>query len=663
MELNIDLSKNALHWEGGNKIFKLARRRLIVGSGKSCDIIIPIKTISAIHAVLECHDNYLVIFDMNSKNGTFYAGNRVVTTRVNLGDSFYLADQKLVYNVSPSHVPPPILDMLVPKMPLPKSSDTLPINPNKNHRSKSMEGEYPKLVQYPLASDPRALYSEYIFEDVELLKPIFRYEHDFHAVEVIILFNDKIISADYLPVRDASYHLVGTGESSSNLEFAYLPRNEKQLFLDVRGHSVAVYPVDGFQMQYIADKPLKQSSSKVNLNNAPVDLALDDIISFSKGSLHIFVRQTEAPPKVKPAPFFETEKEFKKYLLLFMFIAIFIIAFAALFPVPENKELEEEKAPELVVKILKYKPKPKLPVEKTENIPKEIVQASPVKEIKKPEPVSEQTVKSGKVEAPDAPAKLGSPKVAAVQKKISTVSKQPAVKPGAQAASRPAPKAPVQVKVATTATANKGPVDTFKSIDFSSSLSSVLSKGGQASKVKSSSDSQGFGSGTNSNVSGSIGTSTVIGGSESATVTTATMPEKVGSLTGVTSGTLDASKGLEGVVSKGRLLVAGVPDKIVVLGGMDPDIIDKILRDHLAQFRYCYQKVLDRSTSEFEGRFTINFIIGASGHVSRVAIVKSNLPDNVSVCVENVVKGIQFPEPRGGGVVEVNKPLNFLIKN
>ena len=58
---------------------------------------------------------------------------------------------------------------------------------------------------------------------------------------------------------------------------------------------------------------------------------------------------------------------------------------------------------------------------------------------------------------------------------------------------------------------------------------------------------------------------------------------------------LSSSNSLEGFSDGKSIAVAGIPSKTVVLGGMDPDTIRKILMDHLPQFRFCYQKELDRS--------------------------------------------------------------------
>ena len=97
---------------------------------------------------------------------------------------------------------------------------------------------------------------------------------------------------------------------------------------------------------------------------------------------------------------------------------------------------------------------------------------------------------------------------------------------------------------------------------------------------------------------------------------------------------------------------------------MDPDVIRRILRENLPQFRHCYQKVLDQSSSSFSGVIDMNFIIGATGNVTKAGVSSSsNIPGSVRGCVVNVLKGIQFPSPLGGGEVEVNQPFNFYPVN
>jgi outer membrane biosynthesis protein TonB len=97
---------------------------------------------------------------------------------------------------------------------------------------------------------------------------------------------------------------------------------------------------------------------------------------------------------------------------------------------------------------------------------------------------------------------------------------------------------------------------------------------------------------------------------------------------------------------------------------MDPDVIRRILREHIPQFRYCYQKELDRKAGrDVSGTIGLIFTIGASGSVSKAGVDQtSGLPGNVKKCVVRVLKGIRFPRPLGGGKVDVKQPFNFMPK-
>ncbi|MBF0361947.1 MAG: AgmX/PglI C-terminal domain-containing protein [Oligoflexia bacterium] len=100
-----------------------------------------------------------------------------------------------------------------------------------------------------------------------------------------------------------------------------------------------------------------------------------------------------------------------------------------------------------------------------------------------------------------------------------------------------------------------------------------------------------------------------------------------------------------------------------VIMGVDPAIIRKILIDNLPEFRFCYQKELDRNPKEFEGIIPMTFVIGASGRVLKAGIDgDTSLPSNVCECVINILKTIQFPAPKGGGQVETHQPIRFYPK-
>lgn len=96
----------------------------------------------------------------------------------------------------------------------------------------------------------------------------------------------------------------------------------------------------------------------------------------------------------------------------------------------------------------------------------------------------------------------------------------------------------------------------------------------------------------------------------------------------------------------------------------DPDIIRLILKSHIPQFRSCYQKELNQnSNADISGEILMIFSIGNTGAVSRAGIASySTLPNSVKSCAVNVLRGIQFPKPLGGGTIDVKQPFRFYPK-
>ena len=245
--------------------------RIIIGRVDSCDIVLSHLTISAVHAVLEINGKVAKIYDMNSTNGTFVNGEKVITKEVHFGDIIKIADVELIlqYYINTPELPP-VLDSLetekgiaavIPNLPANMPSTTftaddaqkvLPVAP----QLKKSEDKIPYIV-YPLAADPKAEFSEYIFEDVDNLEPIFKYEIGKSSVEVIILFNDTVYSVDYLPNKKATYHLVGADAKNNDVELAYLGKTDKIPFVEILNDEVTVQALSDYEVFHLSDDKKK----------------------------------------------------------------------------------------------------------------------------------------------------------------------------------------------------------------------------------------------------------------------------------------------------------------------------------------------------------------------------------------------------------------------
>ena len=96
------------------------------------------------------------------------------------------------------------------------------------------------------------------------------------------------------------------------------------------------------------------------------------------------------------------------------------------------------------------------------------------------------------------------------------------------------------------------------------------------------------------------------------------------------------------------------------MGSLDKELIRRVVNQHKAQIRYCYEKELVRQPGLF-GKVAVVWTIKADGYV-REASVKSTSMDNKEVgrCITQKIRTWKFPKPKGGGIVIVNYP--FVLK-
>ena len=93
-------------------------------------------------------------------------------------------------------------------------------------------------------------------------------------------------------------------------------------------------------------------------------------------------------------------------------------------------------------------------------------------------------------------------------------------------------------------------------------------------------------------------------------------------------------------------------------GDLDKNIIRRYIRRKLPQVRYCYEKRL-LVKPKLAGRVDTQFVIDAAGNVTSASA--KGMDPEVASCITAAIKSIQFPKPKGGGVVKVTYPFNFQL--
>jgi hypothetical protein len=101
------------------------------------------------------------------------------------------------------------------------------------------------------------------------------------------------------------------------------------------------------------------------------------------------------------------------------------------------------------------------------------------------------------------------------------------------------------------------------------------------------------------------------------------------------------------------------PGKPQVVGQIDPELIRKVVHEHRAQIRTCYETQLT-TRPNLAGKLVSAWTIDQSGVVTEAHTQESTLRDhNVETCVAAKIKTWRFPIPKGGGEVFVTYPFIF----
>jgi len=622
----------SLQLKGHQKSFGVPeKKRIVVGASDSADLQIRGKGVADIHCLIENLGGKYKIYSLSPDSKVLVNGSQVVATNIEIDDKITLGDYEFSFDEVKGDLPPsPLKKKKLPKAP--------PVAPEIS----SVESKVIYDENYPLSKEEGAQFSEYIFEDAENIEPIFKYDISKQAAEVIVLFRDKIISVDYIPDEDGVYKLSGVAKTLKDIEFPYLGKEEKIPFVEIKNKEIFVNSVPGFKQKSFSENG--QTGDNVLLNK-------EDILLFDKEEIKIFVKGDEAPPVVKSAPILRRDPELKKYLILCL---IFVMAFISAVNLIEiDPELEKEKVPERIAKIL-YKPKRLRVTKKHDPVVKKTKtkKKKTTKSKKKVSNVRKPKKESRSKGNPDARktglVKKGKPKK--LTKKSTTVTKRKKVSKAKGGSTRKKS----AIKRVTRNPKYKGKVDTYKSVDFNSSITSLMAKGGSLSKAS-----------AKGGVAESYeDSSTSISSSRSGSVKRANVKADPGSLSGSTTGKLAKSFGTDGLVQKKEVFTAGIPSRTIVLGSLDRNDVMRILLENVPQFRYCYQKELDVRQAGVSGVLGLRFTIGPSGHVTRAqATSGQNLPANVRGCVLSHLKTIIFPKPKGGGAVQINTPLNLEAKS
>lgn len=635
--------------EETKKTYKVNKKRVVIGSALSSDIRIQQNAVSNVHAVVEIDDSGTAqVYDMASETGVFINDNKILSQELKDGDELKIGFATLTYKrqlVSEAQVSVPASNV-------------------------STTGGGRKMFR-----DTQEDFRPLILEDERNVIQIFDYPSSSEkAVQVVMYWGDVILDVKHVVEQKD----VTLGET----------KNDAFVVPGMTGFPLVSFS-GGAVLQFSGDMTGVMRSGKQiipleQLKGTRHNLGENDLAKLQYKEFTFYVSYSPVPPALRRQRVLERDPLYTRiWSLSLLSVAAIVGLFISLTP---SKQLTTEELPERVATII-FKPvppppPPPKPKEKPPEPPKEVKPPEPVKPPpppKKPPPPPKEPPKEVKPATP-APKQVTKPvekPVVANQTKGAPAKAAGgnagegarAKGPEGQKGEPNKPKAPVHMKDSkgnpnqTTPTKSnvqgQGNVEALFA-DVTGSISKTMAAGSAGANAASK-NLKGMGAFTTQG-NGGLGNmgSGAGGGGTSQNV------EGLG-----TKGLGDGAsgKGLGAIGSGGNLsgtgngrpnVEVGNASETIIMGGLDKSVIDEVVRRHMPQISNCYRKGLNASKGDFSGRVLSRWVISGAGRVTNAGVESSSLGNSeVERCLVGVIQRMIFPEPLGGGVVEVSYPFSF----
>jgi len=610
---------NRLRLTGHNLEFTLAKKKLLVGSSEKCDIIIDHASISAYHAILILnHEGGAKVIDLESNNGTYINSESIENGTIYPGDSVQFANE--IFN----------LDEIIDEL---QRNETIIEDEDMDiHTIQDLEGQHPTPVLPPVPGlviidgeycDIKFDEEEYTpvksldlvetldtkaFIEVDETKdfiPIAR-KNDSKAIQVTVLSMGTALSVDYFPLKNGDLRVSAYDRKKDTFQLPSFDSEENIPMISIDDSKIIVKSITNHKCTSLLTSEEIENDHHLQEN---------EVISYTHGTTQVLIKISEAPPHLRNTPFFGRDREFKKQTAKVFSVVMSLMLLLLFIDLPQQ---EEEKKVAVI-----YRP---------------AVKAEQKNNSKTSSEVSKTEVDTGvKKEKQN-------------DKKPQFAKKQDTQKPSkTKKASKPVKKA-VKAAAKSKNIKSKRKLKSFKFKMNKSMASFFGNTGSKSAKVVKNS---------NSNAAAAVGSS-----AKSATTSDikAANNNAASGLGQDFKGSFDSSSGSKGLANKSGIDTTYTDQKAVVLGSMDPELLRKILREYLPQFKHCYQQELEYRNEHAKGVMDLHFRINSIGKAQRVKIkTKGSKFSNAGTnCMTGVLKLIQFPKPKGGGVVDVKQPLNFL---
>jgi outer membrane biosynthesis protein TonB len=656
------------------RALRLGKDRVVMGSIVSADVRVTGEGIAPIHAVIELNydpktgEHAPAIFDLASESGIYVNGAKVVTAQLKSGDKITIGRHHFTFELdSPEKAPA---------------------------KTWIEDAEGQKLFV-----NPKEDFASLLLQDEKNVEQIFDYRPAQRpALEVVMSFFGTILNVEhFVSERNVT---VGASRASdfpippilSSSKYAIVTRMGDSYVLNLDASMKGVMQRKG-KLQTFDE--IRGSTLSTGGQGYQIPIEKDEFAKVTIGDVDFYLSYTAAPPRLKPSRLFERDPLFNKIMgcsLAMTFLTVFALYSAN---VPQN--LDAEQIPDRIATILyqpeKYEPK-QVVIEKPQPKPQDTSKPVTMKEPEKkvpPKPVTKLDItpnprnlhkpvpkeltgqKTAQKERPQGSKSSKTPKGSAhgqnqakegqgakhsgaEGERGSKTSKNTRMPPQ-NAASRQSANGGKGAGGGQSQVNDSGNVDFLKGEsnkiqDILAGSAEKLGKGGERLKGFGGFDTagggglalQGGGKGGGGTANNAMGLSDKGTG---------------GGRVGTGLGAAGNGSGIIGGQSR-VVIRSGSPEEAIVMGSIDADAVEAALLAHRDEFRLCYEKEINAENPKLAGRVGTSFVIGSSGRVNQAGIESTSLKHPpTEKCILQVIKRIQFPTPRGGGVVQVTYPFKF----
>lgn len=656
---------------------------LTIGRSETCDVKIDNPYLSQVHASIFYNNEEFYISDLNSTNGTYVNDERVKVINLKIGDVIRfgaikyqlmpldksltksnedntletinpLNQERVLDKLVESTAPPDFRNKQIEKPKEAASSSANPNLPRNIEKVSTIDLEktftnlfVPTKSVTPLDLVPALNYSEFIFEENAEGRAM-DFTSNQPALEITVFINDFVVSVDYFLASQGSLFATGGASDEKSLTFPFLTTQTKIPFLNYTKNHFGLYDFTEDQDWNI--KIFNKNGIVENFKTVDgfISLKNDFIITLSKDKFVIVIKHTESPPKTLPVPLLLFDTLLNKVFFSMIPAYVAVMVGVAFIPKPE-KEFDEEKMEIDRIVYVKDPPPviiPPRPPSDTpaQDSPAKASQGEVVKSQKVEDPVPKKTVENTAVSMPQQPKEQ-------VAKPVIPPVVAPEKVPTAKAVAAKLPeKSPVVVKA-------DAPEPVPPKLDLKS-LQNKVDKKLDSNRVSSNVVSR-------NSTDDLEGAKSVVGAATGAKV------KDVGPLESNSTGNLNVPGANVGDLGKGKNINSSLGSDIgffdgagtrkELLGIMDPNEIQNVLRRYIPQFQFCYEKELERINKKVATTLVLQFTINTEGKPTNAKFESKNMTFTPAAikCFEQVVYSIQFSKPKGGGVVGVKQPLNM----